>query len=317
MNDIDNGKNKKPIALIGSSEVMKQMRDFALKAASIKETIFLSGETGVGKDCFASYIHFLGRQEREFVSVDCGALNEGLTEAELFGHTGGAFTGAQGSKIGLVEMAKEGTLFFNEVANMSLALQAKFLRILDFSPFRPIGAVKEIEMNTRIIAATNANLKEGVRKGRLRLDLFHRLNVITFTIPPLRDRAEDIPELVSFFLRQGEAKVEFSSGALAVMQSYDWPGNIRELKNVVAKAVFNSSGEKEIDPEAVEACFSGVNANGFLSLEENERRYWRDIFSGVGGDISQAASVSGIPAKEVRNKIKQFSLMDFVESLRD
>lgn len=223
--------------IIGRSEQATRMRDFAEQAARTEHTILLRGETGVGKDHLAECIHHLGRRGRTFVPVDCGALTESLSETELFGHTRGAFTDAQQVKQGLVQVAEDGTLFFNEVANMSLSLQAKFLRVLEKRTFRQVGGTKEMSINTRIIAATNANLELAVRRGELRSDLYHRLNTITFTVVPLRDRSDDIPELASHFLRQERVSRTFSPEAMAVMMGYHWPGNVRELKNADRKSV--------------------------------------------------------------------------------
>src|SRR3989344_3252139 len=200
--------------LIGASQEAVRMREFAFRAASTEHTILLQGESGVGKDQLAELIHFNGRRTRPFVPVDCGALTETLSESELFGHVPGAFTDARTTKVGLVQVADNGTLFFNEVANMSLSLQAKFLRVLEKKTFRAVGGTRETPANTRIIAATNANLELAVRRGELRSDLYHRLNTITFMVAPLRDHSDDIPELAEHFLRQEKVSRNFSAEAM-------------------------------------------------------------------------------------------------------
>ena len=187
------------MAVIGSSREAKDVRDFAERAAQDDHSLLLRGETGTGKDHLAELIHHLGRQQYPFVPVDCGTLTESLSESELFGHVQGAYTDARTARSGLVQVARGGTLFFNEVTNMASGLQAKFLRVLEKKSFRALGSTKEETVDTRIIAATNVDLEAAVRRGELRADLYHRLNVISFTLPPLRARREDIVELAWHF----------------------------------------------------------------------------------------------------------------------
>ena len=306
---------------VGVSKVAQEIREFAEQAARSDLTVLLRGETGVGKDHLAELIHQAGHNGKPFVVVDCGALTETLSETELFGHTRGAFTDAREERVGLVKVAEDGTLFFNEVANMSLGLQAKFLRILDKRPFRAVGGRAEIQVRTRIIAATNANLEEAVKKRTFRLDLFYRLNVLSFSIAPLRDRKEDIPELISVFLN-GNAE-RLAPAALAVMMEYDWPGNVRELMNVVQRAVFMSR-EREIGLEQIKQVkqiklhlTSTTDSLSLPTLYMLEQKYLRDVLKASKGVIKIAAEIAGTGRQTMYNKIKRFGLEEFVDRLRE
>jgi DNA-binding NtrC family response regulator len=292
------------------------MRDFAEKAARTEHTILLRGETGAGKDHLAEYIHHFGRRARAFVPVDCGALTESLSETELFGHTRGAFTDASQVKQGLVQVAEDGTLFFNEVANMSLSLQAKFLRVLEKRSFRQVGGTKEMTVNTRIIAATNANLELAVRRGELRSDLYHRLNTIMFTVSPLRDRSDDIPELAEHFLRKEQVSKGFTPEAMAIMMGYHWPGNVRELKNAVVRAAFHSAAREDIKPEHVHPYLTSVGDKELPTLHELQRNYLREVLRKTRGSISRAAEIAGISVKAMGYKVRKYQLEDFVDSLK-
>lgn len=321
---MDRHENQEPVLqqrvspvqrFVGTSRAAQEAREFAEQVAKSDLTVLLRGETGVGKDHLAELIHQAGHNGKPFVVVDCGALTETLSETELFGHTRGAFTDAREEKVGLVKAAEDGTLFFNEVANMSLGLQAKFLRILDKRPFRAVGGRTEIQVRTRIIAATNANLEAAVKTRTFRLDLFHRLNVLSFSIAPLRDRKEDIPELVSAFLN-GNAE-RFSPAALAVMMEYDWPGNVRELMNVVQRAAFMSK-DKEIDLEQIRPHLTSLTDKpSFPTLYELERSYLRDLLKVSKGMQRTAAEIAGISPRVMNYKIKRFDLEGFVDRLRE
>lgn len=300
---------------VGVSRAAQEVREFAEHVARSDLTVLLRGETGVGKDHLAELIHQAVHNGKPFVVVDCGALTETLSETELFGHTRGAFTDAREEKVGLVKAAEDGTLFFNEVANMSLGLQAKFLRILDKRPFRAVGGRTEIQVRTRIIAATNANLEAEVKARTFRMDLFHRLNVLSFSIVPLRERKEDIPELIGAFLN-GNAE-RFSPAALAVMMEYDWPGNVRELMHVVQRAVFMSK-EKEIDLKQIRPYLKSLTDKpSFPTLYELERNYLRDVLKAAKGVQRTAAEIAGITPRVMNYKIKSFDLEGFVDRLRE
>jgi DNA-binding NtrC family response regulator len=324
---------------VGKSKLAQEAREFAEQVAGSELTVLLYGETGTGKDMLAELIHETGRLTKPFVVVDCGALTETLSESELFGHVKGAFTDANQERMGLVKTAEDGTLFFNEVANMSLGLQAKFLRILDKKPFRAVGGRTEIQVRTRIIAATNVDLEEAVKLRTFRLDLFHRLNVLSFSIAPLRQRKDDIPELISVFLN-GSAE-RFSPAALAAMTRYDWPGNVRELINVVQRAVFmNKEKEigleqikrhlagqsdeakgKDIDLEQIESHLADLinrtNRSFFQIIDELQRNYVCHVLEVSNGIVKKAADIAGIARQTMNHKIKKFGLRDFVNNLRE
>ena len=305
-----------PVAIIGTSQEAKRMRKFADKAATTEHTILLRGETGAGKDHLAEVIHYTGRRGRAFVPVDCGALTETLSETELFGHTRGAFTDAQQVKQGLVQVAEDGTLFFNEVANMSLSLQAKFLRVLEKKTFRAVGGTRETPINTRIIAATNANLELAVRRGELRSDLYHRLNTITFMVAPLRDHSDDIPELAEHFLRREQVSKNFSPEAMAVLMGYHWPGNVRELKNAVVRTAFYSTAKEDIKSEHISPYLTSVGDRELPTLYELQRNYLREVLRKTKGSITKGAEIAGISSKTMTYKVQKFQLEDFVDSLK-
>ena len=261
INEMKQELRQSPVVLVGISDHARDMQEFAERAGETEDTILLQGESGTGKDHLAEIIHQYGRQDSSFVPVDCGALSETLSEAELFGHIRGAFTDAHENKPGLVEIAEGGTLFFNEVANMSIGLQAKFLRILEKRSFRAVGGTREMSVNTRFVVATNVDLKELVSKGKFRMDLYHRINVVTFVVPPLRERVEDVPLLAEYFLSKEKGLPKsFTLDALVAMTCYHWPGNVRELRNTVARARFLSGKKVNIEPEDVQPYSKGVGS---------------------------------------------------------
>ncbi len=290
---------------VGTSKIAKETREFAQKAAESDYTVLLRGETGVGKDLLAELIHQNNGHENPFVVVDCGALTESLSESELFGHARGAFTDAQKEKMGLVRAAEGGTLFFNEIANMSLGLQAKFLRILDKKPFRSVGGMIDIPVKTRIIAATHANLEEAMEKGTFRKDLFYRLDFLTFHIAPLRERREDIPELAETFLNGSPER--FSREALDRMVEYDWPGNVRELLNFVQRASLLGK-MKELNPKNNDPCLLYSNDKPPITLKDNEREYIMKVLKIAKGNQTKAAIIAGISRIGLRSKMRRFNI---------
>ncbi len=315
--------------LVGTSGQSTRMRDFVDMVAPTEHTVFLRGETGVGKDHMAELIHFNGRRGRSFVPVDCVAMTETLSETELFGHTQGAFTDARSSKPGLVQVAEDGTLFLNEVGDIPLGLQARFLRLLEKKTFRVVGGTREVPINTRIIAATNRNLEVAVKRGEFRLDLYHRLNVITFVVPTLRERTDDIPVLAEHFLQQEQVVKPkgFSPTAMTAMMEYRWPGNVRELKLAVVRAVLHSAAEENIELEHVYPYLMGVgdkeksdiddvSIEKFPTLREAEEQYLREVLKRTGGNVAEAARIAGINRKTMYSKIETFRLQDFFRSLK-
>jgi transcriptional regulator with PAS, ATPase and Fis domain len=224
------------------NSLMKKVLEIAKKVALSSSTVLILGESGTGKEVLAKYIHFLSKREGPFVAINCAAIPEDLLEAELFGYEKGAFTGAVKTKPGKFEIANKGTLFLDEIAELSPKLQAKLLRAIQEKQIERLGSEKSIKIETRILAATNKNLEEEVKKGNFREDLFYRLNVIPIKIPPLRERKEDIHLLAEFFLRkicerEGVKSKKFSPAALKKLIEYHWPGNVRELENLIERTV--------------------------------------------------------------------------------
>ncbi|HOJ32926.1 MAG TPA: sigma-54 dependent transcriptional regulator [Candidatus Hydrogenedentes bacterium] len=236
--------------LIGKSRAMEEVRDMIRRVATVPSTVAIHGESGTGKELVARAIHGLSdRAEKPFVAVNCGAFPENLLESELFGYKKGAFTGAVEDKDGLFVVANGGTLFLDEIGEMPLNLQVKLLRVLDNGLVLPVGGTAPIPVNVRIISATNRNLEEMVRNNTFREDLYYRLNVIPIVVPPLRERAEDIPLLVRHFIIQHAAKMnrpplQVSPEAEQALRSFTWPGNVRELENVIERAVALCSGQQ-------------------------------------------------------------------------
>ncbi len=235
--------------IVGESPAMRRIFDIVRKVAPSNATVLILGETGTGKELIAEAIHRnSARKEGPFVKVNCAALPENLLESELFGHERGAFTGADRQRIGRFELANEGTLFLDEIGTMSLATQAKVLRVLQEREFERLGGTRTIRSDVRLIAATNRDLEEAIEAGEFREDLYYRLNVVTIRMPPLRERKEDIIPLATTFLERFARDMKkplrgFSPGALRVLTRYNWPGNIRELENTIERAVLMSDGE--------------------------------------------------------------------------
>lgn len=232
---------KAAIDVVGHSKTLTHILKLCQRVAPSQTTVLITGETGTGKELTARFIHqHSNRHDKPFIAVNCGALPESLMESELFGHAKGAFTGADSDKTGLVELAAGGTLMLDEIGELPLTLQVKFLRVLEERTFRKVGSGAEIDADVRVIAATNRNLKEEVAKGRFRADLMYRLNVFPIELPPLRKRQEDIPLLVEHFLSQRpmqyNGQVTASMQALLALKQHDWPGNVRELRNVLERA---------------------------------------------------------------------------------
>ena len=230
--------------IVAASEPMKQVLSFALRVArSEATTVLLEGESGTGKDLMAQFLHYSStRRTGPFVALNCSAIPEALLESELFGREPGAYTDARTQKKGLLEVARGGTLFLDEVGDLSPGVQAKFLRVLEQQSFRRLGGVHDIEVDLRVIAATNRDLSGAVQSGAFRLDLFHRLSVIQIAMPPLRDHPEDILPLADHFVREHNRKYKariqgISPAAAQILTAYDWPGNVRELRNVIERAM--------------------------------------------------------------------------------
>jgi DNA-binding NtrC family response regulator len=318
-----------PDGLVGRSAGMLSVyKQIALACAS-DAPVLVTGETGTGKELVARAIHRHGsRSARAFVPVNCGSLPEGLLESELFGHSRGAFTGAVADKRGLVEQANGGTLFLDEVGEMSAALQVRLLRTIEQGEVRPLGAERILKVDTRIIAATHRDLERAVADGTFRQDLFYRLNVFAVRVPPLRERREDIPLLVTHFLgglaARGRHSPSFTPAALAALSAHAWPGNVRELENVLERLVVEARGATidvpDLPPSLREArapLETGLFA-GLPSLEELEKRYLRHVLAEVKGNRSRAAEVLGIDRRTLYRMAERFSIdLGEEESRRD
>jgi len=303
--------------IIGKSRLIKEVCDRIELVKSAQVPVLVLGESGTGKQLVAEAIHWEGNRASEpFIQINCAGLQESLLESELFGHARGAFTGAVEPKKGLIEVAEKGTLFVDEVGDMSLAVQAKLLTVLDSSLFRRLGETRERRANVRIIAATNHDLQKLIKAGRFRADLFYRLNVFEITLPPLRMRREDIPLLTGHFLSRSiladKAGKTFSAGAMKVLQEYGWPGNVRELSNLVDRAIVFSGPDndiclKHLPPELTRAAGAAEKARhpaaGGMTLRELETAYIKEVLKTEKGNRTRAAQKLGISRSTLKKKI--------------
>ena len=306
--------------IIGSSRAMIEVYKLVARVANGRSTVLLQGESGTGKELIAQAIHYNGpRVNAPFVAVNCAALAESLLESELFGHEKGAFTGAVAVKPGLFEEATGGTILLDEVGDMSPALQAKLLRVLQEQEIRRVGGDKSIPVDVRVLASTNRDLWSMVRKEQFREDLYYRLNVITITLPPLRDRREDIPMLAYHFMHKCAVAnqrpvVGISPEALMVLQQANWPGNVRELEHTIESAVVMTSHEiilpddlpvtlRESAPVAAAPEFPDL-----VTLEEMERRYLIKVLEETQGNKAQAAKILGIDRRTLYRMAERFGL---------
>ncbi len=305
--------------IIGASPVMQKVFAKIRRAAPSDSTVLITGESGTGKELVARAIHNLSpRAEKEFVAVDCSALVESLLESELFGHVKGSFTGAHQTKHGLFELANHGTFFFDEIANLSLNIQAKLLRVIQEREFMQVGSQRRIKLDIRIIASCNQDLKEAIKAGTFREDLYYRLSVIPLHLPPLRERTEDIPLLAEHFLRKHAQKSNrevkgISSRALKMLCDYSWPGNVRELEHTLERILILEDGEV-IQPEHLPSFISQrqgefqVFSDGEATLEEVEKRYIQFVLRRTKGKRQDAARILGINRKTLAHKIEKYSL---------
>ena len=302
--------------IIGRSDALAGIFRLIEKIAATSSSVLVQGESGTGKELIARAIHYNSpRADKPFVALNCGALPEPLLESELFGYVKGAFTGAQANKIGLLRAAHGGTLFLDEVGEMPAALQVKLLRVLQEREVTPLGATQPEAFDVRVIAATNRSLEEEVTQGRFREDLFYRLSVIGFTVPPLRDRREDIPLLVRYFVKkfcreQGVPEKKISDGAMQQLINYGWRGNIRELQNAMEHAVTLSEAQIEIIhlPSKVNDAKIGTRdlTGQTVTLEELERRYILDILARAEDDKIRTADLLGIDLSTLYRKLKRY-----------
>jgi two-component system, NtrC family, response regulator HydG len=303
-------------SMIGDSKAMQEVFRLIQRAAPTDATVLIVGKTGVGKELAARAIHDgSSRRDRPFVPVDCGALVEGLFENELFGHVRGAYSGAVEASTGKFELANGGTIFLDEIGNVSLEMQAKLLRVIQEREVTRIGGTQRTKIDVRIVAATNSDLVEEMRSGKFREDLFYRLSVVPIHMPPLAERREDIVPLALHFLRKhgprrNRAIIGFSDEALAMLEQYDWPGNVRELENAVERALVMAD-PPSIDPGDLMffgASPPGDEGPGEGHLVEVEKREIRSALERFGGQINRTAEFLGINRKTLREKMKRYGL---------
>jgi len=313
--------------IVFESTAMRQLMHFARRvAASEASTILLEGESGTGKDVLAKYLHHNSAREAEpFVAINCAAIPETLLESELFGYEKGAFTDARAQKKGILELANRGTVFLDEVGELSLLLQAKMLRVLEEQSFRRLGGVKDIQVDLRVIAATNRPLQQAVQQGRFRVDLFYRLNVIQMVVPPLRGRRDDILPLANHFVRSFNQRFKrdirgVSDEAAAALQAHDWPGNVRELRNTIERAMVleetewlqsSNLGIEKDRPDWASSPGEGGPADSALegmTLDEAEKTLLIRALEKTRGNQTQAARLLGTTRDTLRYKMKKYDL---------
>jgi DNA-binding NtrC family response regulator len=311
--------------LIGNGPAMRELSQIIAKVAQDdKATVLIEGETGTGKDLVAHLIHEMSpRQNEPFIVVNCAAIPEGLMESEMFGHEKGAFTGAVTAKPGRFELADRGTLFLDEVAEMNAAMQSKLLRALQTREFERVGGRRTLRVNVRVVAATNKNLQELVRAGQFREDLFYRLNVVPLRLPTLRERKEDIPALIEHLLlrfhTEGKRLVRVSNEALDALKNYNYPGNVRELENILERAIVLSDGQaitpKELHlsdaglpPPPAELLPSSFKTAATQARDDTERALLKKTLDQTGWNRVRAAKILGIDYKTLRRKIRRYNL---------
>lgn len=325
--------------LIGKSQIMQDVYKLIGKASSSDVTVLILGESGTGKELVAKSIYINSeRRDKPFVTVNCAAIPEGLLESELFGHEKGAFTDAKERHIGKFEQAKDGTIFLDEIGDMSLPLQAKILRVLQERCFERVGGRETIFTNARVIAATNKNLEKLVNEGKFREDLYYRLNVFSITIPPLNERKEDIPALTEYFIFKHSHKYQkvitgVAPDAMDILKNYSWPGNVRELENAIAHAIVVSHGQiilKEHLPQnitgnkIVDASSKDISLDdkGVVPLNDLIAKVEKDMIikalRSTNGNKTKAAKLLGISRKSLFNKIRDYNInIDDIETLKE
>jgi len=301
------------IEIVARSETMRKAVRLAERVAETDANVLITGESGVGKDAFAFYIHRKsGRAAQSFVKIDCATLPATLVEAELFGYERGAFTGAADEKPGRLEGAHRGTLVLDEIAHLSLESQAKLLRVIETLEFERLGGRRTIKVDARLVALTNVDLADAVKRQIFREDLYYRLNVVHIVVPPLRERGDDLPELAHSFVttyaaKHGRPAKELSPSALSLLGQYDFPGNVRELANTIERAVIVST-EKEIKlddlPQSIQVAVSiRRRLEQPPALAEIEAEYVKQVLAGARGNKTEAARILGISRKNLYEKL--------------
>ena len=308
--------------IIGQSSVMRKLLETIAIVAPTEATVLITGESGTGQELIANDIHLNSpRREKPLIKVNCAALPETLLESELFGHEKGAFTGALTRRQGRFQLAHKGSIFLDEIAEMAPQTQAKILRVLQEREFEPVGSSNTVRIDTRVIVATNKNLKEEIQEGHFREDLFYRINVVTLSVPPLRERREDIPLLADFFLKQYAVKNRrlikgFTPRASDLLMRYDWPGNVRELANMVERSVIMARGDmitpneysdtlRALDPELLK---SEIGLTPGRSLKDVEKDMILMTLEETKGNRTHAAKILGISRRTLQLKLKEYGI---------
>lgn len=315
--------------MIGKSKAMQEIFKLIEKVGATDSTVLITGESGTGKEMAARAVHYQSkRRNHHFVSINCGALPENLLESELFGHVKGAFTGAVAHKKGMFEVAEKGTLFLDEIGEMAPWTQVKFTRALQEKKIRRVGGTEEIPVDVRIIAASNQNLKKKIKEGTFREDLYYRLNVVSFEMPPLRKRKEDIPVLVSHFLPKycqkiGRKMKRMAPEAMNCLEHYPWPGNVRELENMIERIAAIEERETitpESLPEELQTAQERVETGYILepgfdlnkTLEDISKKYIKKALELSEGNLKDASSLLGINYRSIRYMVEKYGLKDWV-----
>ena len=303
--------------IIGQSDEIVKLVAFVKKVAPTNSTVLITGETGVGKELVAQTIHRLSKRAgKPFVTVDCGVLVETLFESEMFGHTKGSFTGAVETTQGKFELANGGTVFLDEVANISINMQARLLRVIEEREISKVGGLEKINVDVRIIAATNKNLLKEIDERKFREDLFYRLNVVPINIPPLRERRQDISVLAKYFLKRFNQQkkrtvTRISAEAIRSLEMYDWPGNVRELRNTIERSIITCEGKAiELDDLSFNKSTiqNNINSSGTSYLEDMEREKISKVLKQFDGHKTKAAEYLGINRKTLREKIRKYKI---------
>lgn len=308
---------QKPSKIIGASRQVRELLDLVERSSKTNSNILITGESGTGKELVARAVHDASKRSGEFVAVNCSAIPAELVEAEFFGHTGQAFTGAKAARAGLFESANGGTIFLDEIAELPLTMQPKLLRALQESTIRRIGDTREKSIDVRVISATNRNLEKAVTEGAFREDLYWRLNVIHLSVPPLRERVFDIPLLVEHFLgkyRRDGAALEISAETLATLTAYGWSGNVRELENTIERAVALSRGAiltpEDLPPrirqDAEGFALLSRAKNSKMTLAELEREYILETLHENDGNKSKTAEILDLDRKTLYRKLEEY-----------
>src|SRR5579872_847298 len=322
MNGLADARTFLGMHAIIASPAIRQLLEFVQRVAQTNASVLIEGESGSGKELIARAVHhFSLRCSKPWVDVSCAALPENLVESELFGYERGAFSGADSPKPGLFELAHQGTLFLDEIGELEPRMQVKLLRVLDGAPYYRLGGTRKVTVDVRIIAATNQNLEEMVHQGRFRSDLFHRLSQVCLEIPPLRERLEDVMPIAEYFLQQQNPICSFSADAVAALETHNWPGNIRELRNVVTKAAVLTRSDvirasdlilspglrpKLADPVPING--TPMNGNNAANLDRLEKTAILETLARTNGHQQRAAEILGISRRTLSRKLKLYGM---------